>query len=92
MLAAYRRMHRWLYLWGVMKPEGITASEFEQLFRSLNPPMGNIVGQLTRLYLRTRYGAATIHDADARQAIALLQQLWHLAPSERKHLRVQEVE
>ncbi len=91
-LASYRRMHRWLRRWGVLKPDGVTASEFERLFREINPPMGEIVAQLTRLYLRGRYGARTIHDADARQAISLLQELWRLAPSERKHLYAQAVE
>ena len=91
-LASYRRMHRWLRLWGVIKPEGVTASEFERLFRSLNPAMGEIVGQLTKLYLCSRYGARTMRDADARQAITLLQQLWRLAPSERKHFYAQTVE
>jgi len=84
-LASYQRMHRWLRLWGVIKPDGATALEFEQLFREMNPPMGEMVGQLTRLYLRSRYSAHSTCDADARQAITLLQELWHLAPSERKH-------
>jgi len=91
-LASYWRMHRWLLLWGVTKPHGLTASEFDELFRSINPPMGALVSQLTTLYLRASYGSSTILDADARKSIELLQQLWELASTERKNLHAQHVE
>lgn len=89
-IACYRRLHRWLHRWGVEKPQGLTALEFDQLFRTLNPPMGALVGELTALYLRAYYSTATLHDADARHTIELLQQLWDLAGTERKHLHAQE--
>jgi hypothetical protein len=89
-LRSYQRMHRWLRLWGVLKPEGLTASEFDKLFRTLNPPMGSLVSELSTLYVRAQYGRDPLLDADARQAVLILQQLWVVARKERKHLRDEE--
>jgi len=85
-LACYKRMHRWLERWGVHKPQGCTASEFEQLFRQINPAMGEPVRILTDLYIRRQYGGATLDNADARQAIACMHELWAVAKKERKRL------
>ena len=87
-LASYQRMHRWLRRWGVMKPHGATALEFERMFREISPAMGEVVGALTAFYLRALYGDAALHDADAREVVELLHQLWELAASERKHFHV----
>jgi len=88
-LACYRRMHRWLERWGVHKPEGCTASEFTQLFRQLNPAMGEPVREITDLYIRQLYGGATSDDADARRAITRMHELWAVAKTERKRLYAQ---
>jgi transglutaminase-like putative cysteine protease len=85
-LACYRRMHRWLERWGVHKPEGCTASEFEQLFRQLNPAMGEPVRDLIDLYIRQQYGGVTPEDTDARRAITRMHELWAVAKTERKRL------
>lgn len=85
-LASYKRMHRWLGRWGVYKPDGCTATEFEALLRQINPAMGEPVRALTDLYIRQQYGAAALTDADARQAITLLHELWAVAKMERKRL------
>jgi len=89
-LQAYRRMHRWLDIWGVLKPEGLTAKEFEQLFCALNAVLGESVSELTDLYIRAQYTDDPIDDADARRAITLLHQLWEHSRTERKRLFVSE--
>jgi len=90
--AAYARMHRWLRRWGVMKPAGFTAREFERAFSTLNPVLGAPVGELSALYLRAEYSEHPLTDADARRAITLLHELWRLAGIERKHLHQREAE
>jgi|GEM_PF-1582459 len=85
-LASYRRMHRWLKRWGVYKPVGCTASEFEQLFHQLNPAMGEPVRDISGLYIRQQYGGANPTDADARMAITRMRELWAVAKKERKQL------
>ncbi|MHB0938675.1 MAG: transglutaminase TgpA family protein [Armatimonadota bacterium] len=85
-LASYKRMHRWLERWGVHKPEGCTATEFEALFRQVNPAMGEPVRILTDLYIGHQYGGAGLNDADARHAITQLHELWAVAKTERKRL------
>lgn len=85
-LACYQRMHRWLERWGVHKPEGCTATEFEALFSEINPAMGGPVRVLTDLYIRQQYGGGALDDAAARQAINQLHELWAVAKTERKRL------
>jgi len=85
-LACYKRMHRWLERWGVHKPEGCTATEFEALFSQISPAMGKPVRALTDLYIRQQYGGNALADADARRAITLLHELWAVAKTERKRL------
>lgn len=75
-LQAYRRMHRWMVLWGITKPDGCTAAEFEAWFRELHPAIGQTVGELCQLYIRVQYSTDTVTDADARRSIALLHTLW----------------
>ncbi|HEY3376148.1 MAG TPA: transglutaminase domain-containing protein [Armatimonadota bacterium] len=87
-LQAYGRMHRWLDRWGVLKPAGLTANEFDELFRALQTPLGEIVSQLSALYIRAQYGQEPLADADARRAIALLHELWKLSRTRRHHLHV----
>ena len=89
-LQCYQRMHRWLDKWGVLKPEGLTAREFEQLFRVLNPIMGASVSELTDLYIRAQYTDEPLGDTEARRAITLLHQLWAQGRTERKHLVASE--
>jgi transglutaminase-like putative cysteine protease len=91
-LDAYTRMHRWLRRWGVYKPDGYTALEFEHTFVEINPAMGAPVRELSRLYIRASYGDHPLDDADARRAVVLLQELWELARSERKNLHRGEAE
>lgn len=90
--AAYQRMHRWLRHWGVMKPDGYTAREFEQAFTTLNPVMSEPVRALSALYIRAQYGEGSMTDADARQAIDLLHALWRLARTERRRLQRADME
>jgi hypothetical protein len=85
-IMAYRRMHRWLKKWGVVKPRHLTATEFDALFIQVNPPMGEVVSELSQLYRRTLYGPDVPGDTEARQAIALLHRLWEIARNERKRL------
>jgi hypothetical protein len=85
-LQCYARLQRWLELWGITKPQGITAREFARLIRLLNAAMGETVDELSALYLRARYSDLPLDDQDARRAIALLQQLWVQWKVERKHL------
>jgi len=85
-LLCYRHMHRWMKRWGVYKPDGCTATEFERLFHALNPTMGEPVRLLTSLYIRTEYGGYPLTDADARTAITLMRTLWVLAKTERRQL------
>ena len=89
-LQAYQRMHRWLEMWGVLKPEGVTAVEFVRLFRDLNAAMGESVSELTALYIRAQYTDEPLQDADARQAITLLHRLWEQGKEERKNLVANE--
>lgn len=91
-LHAYQRMHRWMRRWGVSKPDGLTASEFLRDFRGLNEPMGVLVEQLSTLYLQARYGTRPLYDADARQAIRWLQELWEVARTEHRRLQAPDVE
>ncbi|MHB9132135.1 MAG: DUF4129 domain-containing transglutaminase family protein [Armatimonadota bacterium] len=91
-LHAYERMHRWLTMWGVIKPYGLTAGEFDRLFQAINPPMGAYVSELSALYIRAQYGAIPLTDADARRAITLLHQLWEAARTERRHFHVHDAE
>ena len=86
----YHRMHRWMLMWGVMKPDGLTAMEFQRQFQTLNPVMGEPVAELTRLYLAGRYGPTTLTDADARRAVMLMHDLWLRARQETKHLAAAE--
>lgn len=90
--AAYARMHRWLKMWGVYKPDGLTATEFEQYFHTLNPTMGALVHELSHLYVRARYAAEPITDTDGRQAVELLWALWEMSRTERRNLRPAAVE
>lgn len=90
--AAYHRMHRWMRRWGVTKPHGFTAREFERAFKEINTVMSEPVSTLSALYIRAEYSNTPIGDADARQAIDLLYELWRLARHERKHLHRAEVE
>jgi hypothetical protein len=89
---AYLRMHRWLRHWGVMKPAGYTAREFEAAFTTLNPAMGEPVRALSALYIRAQYGQSPMTDADARHAIDLLHALWAIARTERRHLQRTEAD
>ncbi|MHB9025961.1 MAG: DUF4129 domain-containing transglutaminase family protein [Armatimonadota bacterium] len=89
-IRSYQRMHRWLRMWGVLKPDGLTAGEFDRLFHALNPPMGSLVSELSALYIRAQYGHIPLGDADARQAVFILRQLWEVARKERKHLHREE--
>ncbi len=91
-LSAYARMHRWLEMWGVHKPDGLTAMEFEVLFHAINVPMGQPVRELTDLYVRAKYGSIPLQDADARQAISLLHQLWQVGTVEHKRLYAAEAD
>ncbi|OPZ80715.1 MAG: hypothetical protein BWY76_03273 [bacterium ADurb.Bin429] len=90
--AAYTRMHRWLRRWGVIKPAGFTAREFERALTAINPVLGTPVRELSALYLRAEYGDDPLTDADARRAITLLHELWRLAGTERKHLHQRDAE
>lgn len=85
-LLAYRQMLRWFHRWDVIKPDGLTAQEFAGRLCRLNPVIGGTAGELCALYLRARYSPDPIEDADARRAIALLQQLWEQWREERGRL------
>ncbi len=85
-IACYRRLHRWLGMWGVMKPDGLTAQEFDRLFWEVNPVMGVPVRAVTRLYLRAKYDAAPLTDADARAAVQQMHDLWEVARTEKRKL------
>jgi hypothetical protein len=91
-IAGYARVLRWLDLWGVMKPDGLTAQEFDRLFWDVSPTMGEPVRALTGLYLRAKYDAAPLSDADARAAVAAMQALWELARTEKRTLLKREMD
>lgn len=84
--ATYRCMHRWLEQWGVVKPTGLTASEFELSFREINEPMGLMVEEISELYVRTRYAGVKPADAQARRGVAALRELAVVAKTERRNL------
>jgi transglutaminase-like putative cysteine protease len=90
--SSYQRMHRWLRRWGVMKPVGLTASEFAVALLALTPCMGAHVHDLTSLYIQMTYGGRPATDADARAAIALLHHLREAARHECRHLHNPVVE
>ncbi len=84
--ATYRCMHRWLEQWGVVKPTGLTASEFELSFREINEPMGLLVAEISELYVRTRYAGVKPSDTQARRGVAALRELAVVAKTERRNL------
>jgi len=84
--ASYRCMHRWLDQWGVVKPAGLTAGEFEAHFREINEPMGVLVAEISELYVRTRYAGVEPNDTEARRCVAALRELAVVAKTERRNL------
>ncbi|MEI7832050.1 MAG: transglutaminase domain-containing protein, partial [bacterium] len=84
--ACYRCMHRWLDQWGVVKPAGLTAHEFEAHFREINEPMGVLVAEISELYVRTRYAGIAPNDSEARRCVTVLRALALVAKMERRNL------
>jgi transglutaminase-like putative cysteine protease len=91
-LAAYARMLRWLRLWGVSKPDGMTASVFQDRLHALNPEIAAPAGGIADLYVLAHYGETPICDDDARRAVELLHELWRVGRRERRHLHARDTE
>jgi len=91
-LTAYQQMHRWLGMWGVVKPDGLTAQEFAQRFIEINPRLGELVREVTRLYVKEEYSGIELTDDDGRHMVDIMRQLWEVARIERKQLQVRQTD
>jgi transglutaminase-like putative cysteine protease len=75
---AYVRMLTWLERWGLAKPAGLTAGEFDHHLQTLSPEVSALAGELSTLYIQAEYSAMPPDDAHARRAILILHELWML--------------
>ncbi|HEX2951235.1 MAG TPA: transglutaminase domain-containing protein [Armatimonadota bacterium] len=87
---SYHRMHRWLKLWGLSKPDALTAKEFDDVLFSINPVMATTVRDISQIYIEAQYSAQPVTDENARQTILLLQQLWQQAKVEKNNIQQHE--
>jgi len=86
----YSMMLLWFKHWGIYKPQGATATEFDELLHKLSPDMAASARTIINCYLKGKYASESLNDADANEVIAAMREIWRLSKLERKRIYEQD--
>jgi transglutaminase-like putative cysteine protease len=86
----YIMMLLWFKHWGITKPEGVTATEFDELLQKLSPDMAASAGLIINYYLKGKYSSIPLNNTDATNAILAMREIWRLSKLERKRIYEQD--
>ncbi len=82
----YAMMLVWFKHWGIYKPQGATATEFDELLHELSPDMAISAGYIIDIYLKGKYASTSLNDGDARNVLNAMREIWRLSKLERKRI------